>query len=174
MNLARGTLSWHISISGGDDIADFTTEVTISLGRKTLAAVCINELLRRPDPHKLQAVVKDGICHTCKVRHPLWKMTTCANEGCNRAYCYGNLFRQFDEDPFEILSKLEGYICPFCREICNCGACRKRVDRVGYEPKLRSSSVNPRLVADKRSVESLVDTNRTNTRVYILLYHVKC
>ena len=126
------------------------------------------ELLRRPDPHVNKAdLPKEGLCHTCKVRHPVWKMVYCTREGCHRAYCFGNLFRQFDEDPFDVLSRVEGYTCPVCRGICNCGACRKRADQVGYEPKLRSAALNPRLIADRRSVESLVGTNRTNTRVYI-------
>jgi len=158
---------------GGDDIDDFNTETTISLGRKTLAAVCVEELLRRPNPHipsTRQQQVEDGaVCHTCKCRHPNWKMVYCTKAGCNRGYCFGNLFRQFDEDPFQILSRLEGYTCPFCRGMCNCGACRKRKDQIGYEPKLRSANINPKLVADKRSVEILVETNRTNTRVKYFL-----
>ena len=92
-------------------------------------------------------------------------MAYCTKDGCNRAYCFGNLFRQFDEDPFTVLSKLEGYTCPVCRGICNCGACRKRKDQIGYEPKLRSVGINPKLVADLRSVESLVGSGRTNYRV---------
>lgn len=153
---------------GGEDIDDFHTETSVHLGRKTLAGVCVEELLRRPDPHVNKAdLPKEGLCHTCKVRHPVWKMVYCTREGCHRAYCFGNLFRQFDEDPFDVLSRVEGYTCPVCRGICNCGACRKRADQVGYEPKLRSAALNPRLIADRRSVESLVGTNRTNTRVYI-------
>jgi Zinc-finger domain of monoamine-oxidase A repressor R1 len=151
---------------GGDDIDDFHTETTISLGRKTLAGVCIDELSRRPDPHRPPSVpIKEGLCHTCKVRHPDWKMVYCTREGCHRAYCFGNLFRQFDQDPFDVLSKLEGYTCPVCRGVCNCGACRKRADQTGYEPKLRCGGINPRLVADPRSVECLFETNRSNTRV---------
>lgn len=153
---------------GGEDIDDFTTETTVNLGRKTLAAVCMEELRRRPNPHgKMLTPLKEGHCHTCKVRHPVWKMAYCNREGCRNGYCFGNLFRQFDEDPFEILAKVEGYTCPVCRGICNCGACRKRKDQVGYEPKLRSAQLNPKLVADPRSIESLVDSNRTNTRVFL-------
>lgn len=150
---------------GGNDIDDFNISTTQNLGRKTLAHVCVEELLRRPNPHTTSQVIQEGLCHTCKVRHPVWKMVYCTREGCNRAYCFGNLFRQFDEDPFDVLAKLEGYTCPVCRGICNCGACRKRKDQVGYEPKLRSVGVNPKLVADRRSVESLVGSGRTNTRV---------
>jgi hypothetical protein len=155
---------------GGEDIDDFHTETTVNLGRKTLAGVCMEELRRRPNPHrKLIAPLKEGHCHTCKVRHPVWKMAYCTREGCKNGYCFGNLFRQFDEDPFDILARVDGYTCPVCRGVCNCGACRKRKDQVGYEPKLRTAALNPRLVADPRSVESLVGTNRTNTRVISLL-----
>jgi hypothetical protein len=150
---------------GGEDIYDFHTETTRTLGRKTLAGVCFEELLRRPSPHNTRELLPEGLCHTCKVRHPVWKMAYCTSEGCRRAYCFGNLFRQFDEDPFDVLSKVGGYICPFCRGICNCGACRKREDQIGYEPMLRSVTINRKLVADRRSFEALVDTNRTNTRV---------
>ena len=150
---------------GGNDIDDFHVSTTISLGRKTLAHVCVEELTRRPNPHNSSQIIPEGLCHTCKVRHSKWKMAYCTREGCHRAYCFGNLFRQFDEDPFSVLSKLEGYTCPVCRGICNCGACRKRKDLIGYVPKLRSVGVNPKLVADRRSVESLVESNRTNTRV---------
>lgn len=150
---------------GGDDIDDFNTQTSISLGRKTLAGVCALELLRRPNPHITQNL-KNGLCHTCKVPHPAWKMAYCVNEGCKKSYCFGNLYRQFDEDPFmDVLSKLNGYVCPVCRGICNCGACRKKSDQIPYEPKLKSVSLNPKLVADVRSVESLVGTSRTNTRV---------
>ena len=149
---------------GGNDIDDFNISTTHNLARKTLAHVCVEELLRRPNPHNPQ-VLPEGLCHTCKIRHPDWKMVYCTRKGCHRAYCFGNLFRQFDEDPFDVLAKLEGYTCPVCRGICNCGACRKRKDQVGYEPKLRSAGINPRLVADRRSIESLVDASRTNTRV---------
>jgi Zinc-finger domain of monoamine-oxidase A repressor R1 len=157
---------------GGNDIDDFNISTTQNLGRKTLAHVCVEELLRRPSPHTTSQVIQEGHCHTCKVRHPVWKMVYCTREGCQRAYCFGNLFRQFDEDPFDVLAKLEGYTCPVCRGICNCGACRKRKDQVGYEPKLRSVGVNPKLVADRRSVESLVGSGRTNTRVYPFLSFV--
>ena len=150
---------------GGEDIDDFHTETSISLNRKTLAGVCVEELIRRPNPHDIRQVVQERHCHTCKVRHPSWKMIYCTKEGCSRAYCFGNLFRQFDEDPFDILSIAERYVCPVCRGICNCGACRKRKDQIGYEPKLRSVGINPKLVADMRSTESLVESNRTNTRV---------
>jgi hypothetical protein len=152
-------------ILGGEDIDDFNTETTVSLGRKTLAGLCVEELLRRPNPHTTRNTIPEGWCHTCKIRHPVWKMMYCISEGCNRAYCFGNLFRQFDEDPFEALSRLDGFKCPFCRGICNCGACRKRKDQISYEPKLRNVVINPKLVADKRSIESLVDITRTNTRV---------
>jgi Zinc-finger domain of monoamine-oxidase A repressor R1 len=152
---------------GGEDIGEFHTEVNISLGRKTLACVCVEEIIRRPDPHSHQEVPV-GLCHTCKVRQPDWKMVYCTMEKCRRAYCFGNLFRQFDEEPFDVLSRLDGYICPVCRGICNCGACRKRKDQDGYVPKLRTATLNARLIADKRSVESLVETSRKNTRVFIL------
>ena len=150
---------------GGEDIDDFNTETTIKLPRKTLASVCVEELFRRPSPRSNVPLPPEGLCHTCKVRHPTWKMVFCTKEGCHRAYCFGNLFRQFDEDPFDILAKTEGYTCPVCRGICNCGACRKRKDQIGYEPKLKIGGTNAKYVADVRSVESLVSSGHTNTRV---------
>jgi hypothetical protein len=38
-------------------------------------------------------------CHVCKIRHDTWKCAECST--CSRAYCYGNLWRAFDQDPFD-------------------------------------------------------------------------
>jgi hypothetical protein len=43
-------------------------------------------------------------CHVCKVRHDTWKCAGCAT--CSRSYCYGNLWRAFDLDPFDDVSCL--------------------------------------------------------------------
>jgi hypothetical protein len=151
---------------GGDDIDDFNAETSIKLCRKTLAGVCVEELMRRPSPRGTTPLPPEGLCHTCKVRHPTWKMVFCTREGCHRAYCFGNLFRQFDEDPFDVLAKTEGYTCPYCRGVCNCGACRKRKDQIGYEPRLRVGGTNAKFNQDPRGVESLVSSGHTNMRVF--------
>src|SRR2546423_3663253 len=45
---------------GGNDIDDFNISTTHNLGRKTLAHVCVEELLRRPNPHNAQ-VLPEGL-----------------------------------------------------------------------------------------------------------------
>jgi len=41
-------------------------------------------------------------CHACKVQHDTWKMAKCSK--CAKTYCYGNLWRAYDMDPFDDVS----------------------------------------------------------------------
>ncbi|RPB10507.1 putative JmjC domain protein [Morchella conica CCBAS932] len=147
-----------------------------NIEKKSLAWVCQEQLLARPfvdvtkdpslddvdDAKDIERKKRMGLlvnCHVCKVRHPDWKIAKC--NACSKAYCYGNLWRAFDIDPFEVLCDAE-WKCPFCLGICSCGQCRKNGKMVPYEPKGTMLGASTKHVADPRSVESLVDFSRGN------------
>ncbi|KAI9822754.1 MAG: hypothetical protein M1832_002987 [Thelocarpon impressellum] len=97
-------------------------------------------------------------CHICKHQEALWKLARC---GCGRAYCYGTLFRAFDLMPQQIMEKPD-WKCPRCLKICSCGSCRKDPAMDPYDPSGTLVGHDTKLVADPRSVESLVDFSRSN------------
>lgn len=99
-------------------------------------------------------------CHVCKIRHDTWKCVECST--CSRAYCYGNLWRAFDQDPFDDILSQYVWKCPHCRGFCSCGACRHKTDQEPYEPRGTFLGVSTKHVADPRSVESLVDFGKGN------------
>ncbi|KAI9867142.1 MAG: hypothetical protein M1813_009420 [Trichoglossum hirsutum] len=155
------------------------------LGKKTLAAICQEQLkIRRKAKRKDSAVenpdevepeikedghikrrkprksgaLEDSNCHVCKIRHDNWKMAHCE---CGKSYCYGNLYRAFDLLPVDIMEQ-QDWKCPFCLRICSCGQCRKDGKTKPYEPKLTCLGHDTKKIADPRSVESLVDFSRSN------------
>lgn len=160
-------------------------------GKKTLAEVCKDQLRRRPfkDPHKSDEpkedteseeeieVGDDGTvkkvtkkkskswlknnkaCHICCHRHPAWKMAQCTT--CDRAWCYGSLFRGWDKMPLEIMENPD-WSCPHCLEVCFAGACRREGKMIPYEPKGTLLGHDTKKVADVRSVEVLVDFSVSN------------
>lgn len=160
-----------------------------SLGKKTLAAVCQEELKRRPwvDATKPQArevdnedeiadVDDDGrfrkrrkvrrseksaSCHICKGREFSWKLATCTS--CAVSYCYGSLFRGFDMMPQTIMEDYK-WKCPKCRKICTCAACRRDSSMKPFEPTGTLLGHDTRKIADPRSVESLIDFGHSNIR----------
>ncbi|KAK3065842.1 hypothetical protein LTR53_017974, partial [Teratosphaeriaceae sp. CCFEE 6253] len=160
-------------------------------GKKTLAEVCKDQLKRRPfkdvnkplepkedDEEDEEIVVGDDgtvkkitkkkpkswlrdntTCHVCCKRHPNWKMAFCTT--CDRAWCYGSLFRGWDKMPMEIMEDLE-WRCPHCLGICFAGACRREGKMTPYEPKGTLLGHDTKMVADARSVEALVDFSMSN------------
>lgn len=161
-------------------------------GKKTLAEVCKDQLKRRPfkdlkkpaepkedDESDEEIVVGDDgtvkkvtkkksktwlknnkPCHVCCHRHPTWKMAQCTT--CERAWCYGSLFRGWDKMPMEIMENPD-WSCPHCLGICFAGNC-KRTDpnQHPYEPKGTLLGHDTKKVADVRSVEALVDFSVSN------------
>ncbi|KAK4678186.1 hypothetical protein QC764_305340 [Podospora pseudoanserina] len=95
-------------------------------------------------------------CHVCQHKDYTYKLAFCSNEGCNDAYCYGVLYRAFDQMPQEVMQN-ERWQCPKCLGICNCGACRKAKNGVPYIPKKTLLGHDTRPIADDRSVELLID-----------------
>ena len=160
------------------------------LNKKTLAQVCREQLKIRPwnDVHKSKEpkddseseeieVNDDGTvkktkkknsgawmknshaCHICGHRHASWKMAGCST--CERKWCYGVLFRGFDEKPLDIMENPR-YKCPHCRRICTGSRCRGDIRMNPYEPKGTLLGHDTRKVADERSVECLVDFSQSN------------
>ncbi|KAF3907225.1 hypothetical protein ABW20_dc0101962 [Dactylellina cionopaga] len=144
--------------------------------RKSLARVCQEALQARPylDPDTIddlddeREIVKkkrEGKllnCHTCGNRHPSWKAMLCTNKDCGKAYCFGNLWRAYDMDPFDDCLAKHYWKCPVCMGICSCGKCRKKADHQPYIPKSTILGAITKHVADPRSVESLVDFGKGN------------
>ncbi|KAF7185390.1 C-module-binding factor A [Pseudocercospora fuligena] len=167
------------------------TEEFKRYGKKTLAEVCKDQLKRRPfkdlnkpdepkddDESDEEIVVGDDgtvkklqkkksktflknnkPCHICCHRHPIWKMAQCTT--CDRAWCYGSLFRGWDKMPQEIMED-QDWSCPHCLGICFAGACRKEGKMTPYEPKGTLLGHDTKKVADVRSVEALVDFSVSN------------
>ncbi|KAL2891997.1 AT hook domain-containing protein [Ceratocystis lukuohia] len=100
-------------------------------------------------------------CHVCGHPDFLYKMQTCSTPGCNEAYCYGTLYRGFDQMPQDV-QQMENWQCPKCLGICNCGYCRRAGAVNYYLPKRTLLGHDTRPIADDRSVESLVDFRMHN------------
>ncbi|KFY25080.1 hypothetical protein V493_04849 [Pseudogymnoascus sp. VKM F-4281 (FW-2241)] len=109
----------------------------------------------------LAAKKRHSTCHICKKLEADWKLAFCTT--CSLSYCYGTLWRAFDIKPEKIMETLD-WQCPKCRSICSCGACRRLLTtkQIPYQPKGTLLGHDTRMVADPRSVESLVDFSRTN------------
>ncbi|KAJ9497904.1 hypothetical protein H2202_006507 [Exophiala xenobiotica] len=160
--------------------------------KRTLAQVCQLELARRPfrdvrrplppvtgdERVEEEEVDENGVvkkkkkivrskqfinnharCHVDMHWEPKWKQASCST--CDYSYCYGVLFRAYDMQPQDILSDPD-WQCPSCRNICGCRTCRKKPE---YRPYIPSGTVlghDTKVVADPRSVESLVDFSYSN------------
>ena len=98
-------------------------------------------------------------CHIDIRWEPLWKQATCSK--CEKHYCYGSLFRAYDERPEEILAN-PNWECPSCRHICSCRTCGKKPDYRAYTPTKTYLGNDTKRIADPRSVESLVDFSCSN------------
>ena len=88
-----------------------------------------------------------------------WKVAECSK--CSRAYDYGSLWRMFDLMP-QVVMEQYAWECPHCQRNCSCGACRRRIGIVPYEPKGTVLGHDTRKVADPRSMEHLVDFSTSN------------
>lgn len=113
---------------------------------------------RRKKSHSQKSKRPNSSCHICKHREVDWKLAKCK---CGMSYCYGTLFRAFDQMPQEIMENPD-WKCPHCLKICSCGQCRKHEGMKPYEPVGTLVGHDTKRVADPRSVESLVDFARSN------------
>ncbi|KAK6351796.1 hypothetical protein TWF718_004941 [Orbilia javanica] len=148
----------------------------MSKEKKGLARVCQEALQTRPylDPNTIDELddekeiakkKKEGkllTCHTCGYRHPNWKSMLCTNKDCGKAYCFGNLWRAYDMDPFDDCLAKHHWKCPVCLGFCACGRCRRRPNYNPYTPKGTILGATTKHVADVRSIESLVDFSKGN------------
>ncbi|KAK6338328.1 hypothetical protein TWF730_002391 [Orbilia blumenaviensis] len=153
-----------------DALANFSKE------RKGLARVCQEALQARPylDPNTIDDLddekeiakkKREGKllnCHTCGYRHPSWKAMLCTTKDCGKAYCFGNLWRAYDMDPFDDCLAKHHWKCPVCLGFCGCGRCRRRPNYTPYTPKGTILGATTKHVADVRSIESLVDFSKGN------------
>ncbi|ELR07617.1 hypothetical protein VC83_03671 [Pseudogymnoascus destructans] len=116
---------------------------------------------RKGKRQSLAGKKRQSTCHICKKLEADWKLAFCTT--CPLSYCYGTLWRAFDIKPEKIMETLD-WQCPKCQLICSCGACRRlnSSKQIPYQPKGTLLGHDTRMVADPRSVESLVDFSRTN------------
>nr|POE94315.1 hypothetical protein CFP56_16555 [Quercus suber] len=173
-----------------DDTPLPLTEEKLRYGKKTLAEVCKLQLKRRPfkdvskprekpddDDDEEIVVGDDGMvkktkkkkpknwhkthtpCHVCKKGEENWKLAFCTT--CDKAWCYGSLFRGWDKMPIDIMED-PNWSCPHCLGICFAGTCRKDERMIPYEPKGTLLGHDTKKVADARSVEALVDFSFSN------------
>ncbi len=97
-------------------------------------------------------------CHACRHRQLHWKMVVCR---CGTAYCYGVLFRAYEQLPISIMEDPD-WRCPRCLNMCSCAHCVKRTRTQPYMPTGTIVGHDTRHVADPRSVQSLVDFRKSN------------
>ena len=151
--------------------------------KKSVAQICQEELRRRPfkditQPKPAREKTPDDVsdregrkkrpsrkkkkgdvrrCHVCCHKDFSYKIHTCTNPDCDEGYCYGVLYRAFDQLPQQVQED-EGWQCPKCLGICNCGACRRFGNALRpYTPKNTLLGHDTRRVADDRSIDLIVD-----------------
>ena len=100
-------------------------------------------------------------CHVCHWPEYDWKLAYCTN--CDRAYCYGSLFRGFDMAPLSVMED-PNWKCPYCLKICSCASCRKLKGCKPYEPTITLLGHDTKKVADPRSWEGLVNYSSSNMK----------
>ena len=100
-------------------------------------------------------------CHVCLWPEYEWKLAFCTT--CDRAYCYGSLFRGFDLMPLSVMEDPK-WKCPHCLKICSCAGCRKRKGTKPYEPTCTILGHDTKKVADPRSWEGLVNYSSSNMK----------
>lgn len=100
-------------------------------------------------------------CHVCLWPEYEWKLAFCTS--CDRAYCYGSLFRGFDLMPLSVMED-PNWQCPHCLKICSCASCRKRKGTKPYEPTCTILGHDTKKVADPRSWEGLVNYSSSNMK----------
>ncbi|OHE96185.1 AT hook domain-containing protein [Colletotrichum orchidophilum] len=113
----------------------------------------------KPKKRKYKRKKKKGElrrCHVCCHKDYAYKVQVCSNPECKEGYCYGVLYRAFDQMP-QTVQENENWLCPKCLGICNCGACRRAESGIPYTPKNTLLGHDTRAIADDRSVEALVD-----------------
>lgn len=98
-------------------------------------------------------------CHIDKHWEPKWKQAECTE--CGKSWCYGTLFRGFDLKPQDVMADPK-WRCPSCRKLCGCRDCRKKPGYTPYTPSTTYLGNNTKIIADPRSVESLVDFSVSN------------
>ncbi|KAK8237229.1 hypothetical protein IWZ00DRAFT_518201 [Phyllosticta capitalensis] len=162
-----------------------------SMGKKTLAQICQEQLKLRPwvdcnNPHAKDEdeksdeeiiVNEDGtVKKTTKKlsKAQLAKTASChvclkrhprwkmaKCTSCDLWYCYGSLWRAHDLMPQTIMENPR-WQCPHCQKVCNAGNCRRDLRQRPYEPKGTLLGHDTKKVADARSVEALVDFSVSN------------
>lgn len=74
-------------------------------------------------------------CHQCKSRRLFNDLTYCTGnldkkkKNCRKKYCEHCLKKFYKEDPVDIPDMKE-WVCPSCRKLCSCAACRRRENKL--------------------------------------------
>lgn len=116
---------------------------------------------RKKTTRKKDIVNKYTSCHVCLWPEYDWKLAYCTN--CDRAYCYGSLFRGFDMAPLSVMED-PNWKCPHCLKICSCASCRRVKGAKPYEPTITVLGHDTKKVADPRSWEGLVNYSSSNMK----------
>lgn len=111
----------------------------------TLVNVCTErELGQRPLFEESQG---GSSCHQCKSRRHAQDLTFCSSSAkknktqCRKKYCNHCLTKFYQDIP--TLRNEQGWLCPFCRDMCCCAACRRR-ENAASSPRRSSRSPPPR------------------------------
>jgi hypothetical protein len=117
--------------------------------------------------NKVYDSVKGTTCHQCKQKtmDRKQKCSICANttnsniRGC---FCGSCLRNRYGEDIDEVLTN-ENWVCPICRNICNCSSCRRKACKNPVSITTREALKN-----DYKSVyHYLLDKRKTNSSIDI-------
>mmetsp|Transcript_12648 Transcript_12648/g.23917 ORF Transcript_12648/g.23917 Transcript_12648/m.23917 type:complete len:261 (+) Transcript_12648:358-1140(+) len=120
---------------------------------------------------RLQAVTNSpstgSSCHQCKSRRATKDLNWCRNmltmqhgkkrPVCRKKYCDRCLLKFLGEKPPRNQAKKnrDKWLCPACRNICTCAACRRRKVRKSASPKILSAENTPNIGSRRRSSSKL-------------------
>mmetsp|Transcript_42836 Transcript_42836/g.71339 ORF Transcript_42836/g.71339 Transcript_42836/m.71339 type:complete len:571 (-) Transcript_42836:109-1821(-) len=91
-------------------------------------------------------------CHQCKSRRAVNKLYICSNQGspqkskdrrhiCRKKYCDQCLEKFYNENPPSSV-QINLWLCPACRSLCCCAACRRNKAKFLYDPRTMSPATS--------------------------------
>mmetsp|Transcript_10180 Transcript_10180/g.19549 ORF Transcript_10180/g.19549 Transcript_10180/m.19549 type:complete len:471 (-) Transcript_10180:394-1806(-) len=91
-------------------------------------------------------------CHQCKSRRALHKLFFCSNQGnmkrpkdkrhmCRKKYCDQCLEKFYHEKP-PTRTERPTWLCPACRTLCCCAACRRQKAKLADDPRTMSPATS--------------------------------
>ncbi|ETN38382.1 uncharacterized protein HMPREF1541_06417 [Cyphellophora europaea CBS 101466] len=121
------------------EILGFQPETHIIADDRKTLGTAVNDLMRAKQSQTSR------LCHLCRIDHPEWKGRRC--DKCTAFFCYRGLFRHFDMSPGDVLRHSESWMCPKCKEVCNCRCCHFNTAYIKSEKpasKRRVRAADPR------------------------------